>query len=458
MSTPLAILIGIEDDLKSRLSDLFGGIRILEIPMDTKSIREIDPQSEPSLIFSRHPDEKDGFSPYELSQLIRMSFSEVPSFIYFKDKQGFKKDLLQNNGFDDIFMLPTDMGHLREMLVEIISVSSLGTVQFYRPVKIIDINAGDTLEFDTNIYLPVNRKYVRITNAGEVMDAAKIEKIKEHHFNTVHVLFEQLGQFYSYMAKRLRSITNSNFGITEKRQRMNHAIREILTDLFQDGISSYDSGQKILKDCSEIVKSYIIQGGNSDWYQRIEQVLGQNKDDYSHAGNVSTLAALFSLGTGIGKPEDLALAGLIHDVGIIELPYELRTKDPVKMRSDELTEYQKHPLLSVNLIKSKKIVLSDHVTKIIQQHHELFSGEGYPNGIFGDRLLKEAQLLSLADRFDYLMNGDEDENARFSPAQAIQIIRDEQGTNPSKFRYQPELLETVLGLFSPVQPTPELSP
>jgi HD-GYP domain-containing protein (c-di-GMP phosphodiesterase class II) len=457
MSAPLAILIGIEPDIKSQFNDLFGSIRVLEVPLDTKSIREIDPASEPAIIFSKHPSEKDGFSAYELSQLIRMSFQEVPSFLYFKDKEGFKKDLTENNGFDDIFMLPTDAGHLRASLIEIISVSSLGTVQFYRPVKIIDINAGDVLDFDTNIYLPVNRKYVRLTNAGEAMDAAKIDKIKEHHFNTVHVVFDQLGQFYSYMAKRLRAITNSSFGITEKRQRMNHAIREMLTDLFQDGITSYESGQRILKDCSEIVKSYIMQGDSADWYKRIEQVLGQNKDEYSHTGNVSTLAALFSLGTGIGKPEDLALAGLVHDVGLIDLPYEIRTKDPRKMKPDELKEYQKHPLMSVNLIKSKKIILSDHVSKIIQQHHEFVSGDGYPNGIFGDRILKESQLLSIADRFDYLLNGDEDENNRFTPAQAIQIIRDEQGTNPSKFRYQPELLDTVLGLFTQNERSPEAS-
>ncbi len=449
MSSPLALLIGVDDDIKNQLTDIFGSIRVMDVDLDPKKIAELDESLQPSLIFSKKPGPKEGFSPYELGQIIRQKFEEVPSFIYYKEKEGFKKDLLNNNGFDDIFIIPIDNSHLRSKFIEIISVSSLGAVEFYRPVKIIDINAGDVLDFDTNIYLPVNRKYVRITNAGEAMDEAKIQKIKEHHFNTVHVVFEQLGQFYSYMAKRLRSITNSNFGVTEKRERLSGAIRNILTDLFQDGIASYEAGQRILKDCAEIVKSYILQGGNAEWYQRIEQVLGQRKDEYSHAGNVSTLAALFSLGTGIGKPEDLALAGLIHDVGLVELPYEIRKKDPLKMRPEELEEYKKHPILSVNLLKSKKIVLSDHVTKIIQQHQEWLSGEGYPFGIFGDRLLKEAQLLSIADRFDYLINGDEDENSRYTPAQAVQIIREEQGTNPSKYRYRPELLESVLTLFTP---------
>ena len=455
MSVPTIILIGFEKDIREQLKEVLSSVNVVDIPLGTKFVGEIDPALEPSAILTKTPMISDGFTIEELGQLIRLKFNEVPLFAYFKNKEGFKKELLENNGFNDIYLLPSDLAQMKSTLVEIITVSSLGEVQFYRPVRILDINAGDKLEFDTNVYLPVNRKYVKVTNAGESFSEEKIKKIKDHHFNTIHVVYDQLGLFYSYMAEKLRSIANSGFGVTEKRDRLSNAVRSILTDFFQDGITSFDSGQRILNDCAEIVKLFIKQGNNPDWYGRIEEVLGQNQDEYSHAGNVSTLAALFSIGTGIGKPEDLALAGLIHDVGTVELPYEIRAKRPEKMLMNEFEEYKKHPILSMNLIKSKKIVISDHVTKIIQQHHELYNGDGYPNGIFGDRILKESQILAIADHFDYLINTDDDNENRVTPRQAAEILKKEQGTNPLKFRYHPDVFEGIQKLFAPMSPLSE---
>ena len=37
---------------------------------------------------------------------------------------------------------------------------------------------------------------------------------------------------------------------------------------------------------------------------------------YTHVGNVATLGTLFSMPTGVGRPEDLAVAGLLYDIGL----------------------------------------------------------------------------------------------------------------------------------------------
>jgi putative nucleotidyltransferase with HDIG domain len=194
------------------------------------------------------------------------------------------------------------------------------------------------------------------------------------------------------------------------------------------------------------VKSYILEGAENDWYSRIQTILGERGDGYSHSANVSTLAALFSMGLGIGKPEELALAGLLHDIGIAELPAEIQVIDPEQMSKEQLELYKKHPEISVELIKSRKIVVSEVVTKAILQHHELYNGTGYPNGYFGDRICKEAQVLSLADRFDYLTRLKEGQPL-MTPYQAVSHLRSLQVSDPSNIRYNPELLKQLLQLF-----------
>jgi HD-GYP domain-containing protein (c-di-GMP phosphodiesterase class II) len=40
------------------------------------------------------------------------------------------------------------------------------------------------------------------------------------------------------------------------------------------------------------------------------------------------------------------------------------------------------------------------VREIIVQHHERFDGQGYPQGIRGEKLLLESRILSVADTYD----------------------------------------------------------
>jgi len=80
------------------------------------------------------------------------------------------------------------------------------------------------------------------------------------------------------------------------------------------------------------------------------------------------------------------------------------------------------------------------------QHHEHFDGTGYPNGIFGDRMCKEAQLLAIADRFDYL-TAIRPGKPTLSPFEAVNQLRDIQLKDTSKTHYNPELLKKLLELF-----------
>ena len=438
------LLIGLEPEIEKILSDLLLKVSVKRVPMDIELILEpMNPS--PALIITSMP--KAPLSANELAQALRMQYQEAPIYICSMARADFERKTFIKNGFTDAFLFPMDGQNLKNMLAEFIAKTA-GGMKAYRAVKVIDMEPGTTLDFDTSVFLPANNKYVKLSNAGDALDATRIERMKKSKFNNVHVPADQMKNFYAYSAKRLKDLGAETLSVTEKKEKLSQAVRDLISGMFTEQSSSFESGQAVMKDCGEIVKNFILSGNDSEWYSRILNVLGENGDSYSHAGNTSTLAALFSMGLGVGKPEDMALAGLLHDIGTAELPPEIQALDPDEMTPEQFAIYKKHPEYSVQLIKSRKIIVPEVVVKAILQHHELYNGTGYPNGLFGDRIIKEAQVLALANNFDYLTRlklG----KPLLTPSEAVEKLRQEQINDPSKIHYQPELLKKLLTLFPP---------
>ena len=448
------LIIGLETESEKAIEDILQKISIRRVPMERDSFLEpIAPP--PPIVVCGAP--KNEISANELAQALRMQYPDSLLYICGISRSGFERKSFIKNGFTDAFLMPFDTANLRTTLAENIAKMTGGKVQVFRPVKVIDVEPGTSLDFDTSLYLPANHRYVKLTHAGDSLDASLIERMKKNKFNSLYVPVDQMKNFYNYSAKRLRDLGAGTFSVTERKEKLAVAIRDLISGLFTEQSSSFESGQGVLKDCGEIIKTFILQGADNDWYARILTVLGDKGDAYSHAANTSTLAALFSMGLGIGKPEDLALAGLLHDIGIAELPPEIQALDPADMTPAQFEIYKKHPELSAQLIKARKIIVPEIVMKAILQHHELYNGTGYPSGIFGDRICKEAQVLALANMFDYLTRL-KDGKPLMTPSQAVEKLRLEQVNDPSKIHYNPELLKKLLTLFpapnQPAAPTP----
>lgn len=442
---PSILTLGVEPQINDLIQDILSLTDITPLPLESQTL-ESQQQTSPCVVISGPP--KSGLKAEEVAQALRFQFPHSKIFFVSKSKQGFERADFINNGFNDAFLVPFDTQTLRNAISESLAHATNGAIRVFRPVKIVDIKAGTTLDFEVSVYMPVNKKFVKVVNKGDSFNEERIERFKKHNVNNIFVPSEQMPQFYSYTAEILRDLSNDNnpMAATQRREKLSEAVRSLISGLFSEHANSFEGGQAVLSDCHEIVKKFILSGAEGAWYSRILQVLGENANAYSHASNVSTLAALFSIGLGIGKPEDLAIAGLLHDIGIAELPEELQTIDYQNMTPGQKSEYEKHPEKAIELLKKRKIVLSETVTKAVLQHHEFYNGSGYPKGIYGDKISKEAYLLALADVFDE-MTRMVDGKALMSPLQAVQRLRMEQVDNPSKILYQPEILKKLLSLF-----------
>jgi PAS domain S-box-containing protein/putative nucleotidyltransferase with HDIG domain len=122
------------------------------------------------------------------------------------------------------------------------------------------------------------------------------------------------------------------------------------------------------------------------------------RDPYTagHQRRVSRLSC--AIARELGMPEEqvegLRVAGDIHDIGKIYVPAEILSK-PGQITAIEYGIIKTHPQVGFDILKTIKFPWP--VAQIVLQHHERIDGSGYPLGLVGDQILKEARILTVAD-------------------------------------------------------------
>lgn len=127
----------------------------------------------------------------------------------------------------------------------------------------------------------------------------------------------------------------------------------------------------------------------------------EKRDLYTadHQREVAVLAARIAIYMGIDKKktEAIFIAGLLHDIGKIGIPFEILTK-PDKLNEIEYEFMKTHVQITYDILESIHFTLP--VSEIAYQHHERLDGSGYPRGLKEKDIIEEAKILAVADVYE----------------------------------------------------------
>lgn len=141
---------------------------------------------------------------------------------------------------------------------------------------------------------------------------------------------------------------------------------------------------------------------NPDAFACLTELRKKDVYTYRHSLGASIWAATF--GRHLGLPKDsirnLALGGLLLDVGKAKLPLDLLNKAG-RLNEQELDAVRSHVEHSVNVVSATGGI-PDVTREMVATHHERFDGGGYPRGLKGKDIPLFGRIAGIVDTYDAL--------------------------------------------------------
>ncbi|MHB1653121.1 MAG: HD-GYP domain-containing protein [Desulfitobacteriaceae bacterium] len=156
---------------------------------------------------------------------------------------------------------------------------------------------------------------------------------------------------------------------------------------------------KQLQDFSEVLKA-----NNEQLIFMLSQVIDARDNSlYGHSAMVAKYSVAIGLLLGLSEEQidQLKRSALLHDIGKLGVSENL-LKKPGKLTYDEFEVVKKHTTIGERLVE--KVKGMEKVATIIGQHHEYFSGEGYPYRLSGEKILLESRIISVCDALDTMLS------------------------------------------------------
>lgn len=101
------------------------------------------------------------------------------------------------------------------------------------------------------------------------------------------------------------------------------------------------------------------------------------------------------MGLNLQEIYNIGVAGLLHDVGLCEMPYLIGIQElPDNMRP----LYNEHPTYAYYMLLEQGY--SEEIASIIYAHHERYDGEGFPRGLKWMEIPIGSRILSLCSDYD----------------------------------------------------------
>ncbi|SDM29655.1 HD-GYP domain-containing protein [Halarsenatibacter silvermanii] len=225
--------------------------------------------------------------------------------------------------------------------------------------------------------------------AGTILNEKFIELLDRHGIKSVTVEKES-------KEKRSDNIKKIE-EIKEKYQEASDESRNLFSKTRQQRKIDTDQLVKMFYKVKDLQEK---EGAQQELVNLFSTIQDPDNYLYHHSLDVSILASMFAdwLGMKDGDKKQLIMAGLLHDIGKIEVPYDILNKEDA-LTPGEFAEVKKHAHEGYKIAKECP-VLKEKAVQGILTHHQCCDGSGYPLKLQGHNIPLYGRILAIIDVYD----------------------------------------------------------
>lgn len=303
----------------------------------------------------------------------------------------------------------------------------------YFRIRLSTIRPAKVTSFDIYIYL--DQRYVVYLRAGDKLSDGNIERLHSRDTGDSFFVKNEDKQMYrDWVREEMNSDSLNPF---DKAKILRESSVALMEDLFEnpDVNTALDESRPIITEFIQFMEKapeamgFMISLSGHDFYT------------YNHSLDV----AIYSLGLGkaLGynekDMEELGVGALFHDIGKRNVNLDILCKKGA-LTDSEWEQMKMHPQYGLVILNGHPNI-SDAIKAACFEHHESWTGNGYPQQIMGEQIHPFARIVAITDTYD-AMTTQRSYNTPLKPLDAVTMMKEKLAG-----RYDPEILKAMYSVL-----------
>lgn len=300
-------------------------------------------------------------------------------------------------------------------------------------VRISTLIPGKPLTFD--LHLRINNQNITYLRAGDKLEREKLALLESKDSGNHFLIREEDRKSYkNYVHEQLIS---TDLNVREKAALLRDSSMTLVEELFEhpDVNKALDASRPIIRQFVDFMEAepeamgHLISLSGHDFYT------------YNHSLDVGiySLGLAEALSYSKKELEEMGLAALFHDIGKRQISLDILCKKG-GLSDAEWAQMQKHPQYGL-VILNQYDQASDAVKAACFEHHESWSGNGYPQQLTGPEIHPFARIVAITDTYD-AMTTQRSYNVPMKPIEAVTMMKEKLAG-----RYDPEMLKALYSVL-----------
>lgn len=312
------------------------------------------------------------------------------------------------------------------------------------PIKATELVPGTIIPFTALHLLTLNRRVIPVIGKNQILSPERFQKMLE--IGEFYIRGQDVEAFSRYVDQNQdHSTMGHEIRCRAKYMNLVYIFKQLVVTLTDESeAGSFQQGRELHDQLRSQASDLINHlSGLKDVWSTVNNAAFADKTAVDRAPAIAASSGLMALQCGIGNAEDVLIAALVGDIGLLDLSpkaalsYRLNNYD---FEDENKKIFENHPILSLNKCLSRRLPISDHLKQIISMTHERLDQKGFPARPHPSRIPLESMSIQFCQIVDTAMKV-ELGKARFNFVEVRRSVYTREKNNPRIF--SPEFLERI---------------